>query len=98
MSKRALRSCVAVFVLALVILVPAGVAAADEYPAGDPPQVQNYPGDPTYPGDPNYPGDPGSSSTLPVTGGEITGLVLIGLVVLGAGVLLVRLNRRPARV
>jgi hypothetical protein len=43
--------------------------------------------------------DPGGAGgSLPVTGGQIAGLTLIGLGITGAGVVMVRLGRRPVGV
>ena len=40
----------------------------------------------------------GGGEFLPVTGGQIAGLTLIGLGVTGAGFVMVKLGRRPVRV
>jgi hypothetical protein len=93
-TQRALRLVAAGAVVTGVMLPVAAVAQQD----------------PVYPAPPSTPEvtDPGTVSsdsgevtvyedTLPVTGGQIAGLALIGLGVTGAGVAMVRLGRRPAR-
>jgi hypothetical protein len=85
-----LRRIVGASVVVAATVVPAGVAAAADYPnGGTSPQAQ----------------DSGSSvrastqtpSTLPFTGGDVAGLALIGAGAALAGTVMVRRARRPAR-
>jgi hypothetical protein len=91
------RRLLAAAAVAAGVMVPTALAA-QEYPTpDDPPSVATDPSDPADPAvsDPSATGSGGS--TLPVTGGQIAGLTLIGLGAAGAGVVLVRMGRRPAR-
>ena len=79
------------------LLIPAGAALAqdDTYPTPtDPPTVTSVAGSSTQL---DQPADPGTGGTLPVTGGQLAGLALIGLGVTGAGVIMLGLGRSAAR-
>jgi hypothetical protein len=95
-TQRALRLIAAGAVVTGVMLPAAAVAQQDPvYPTpSDPPQVADASGSSGSPGAPvetaTY------EDTLPVTGGQIAGLALIGLGVTGAGVAMVRIGRRRA--
>lgn len=99
--KRALRLLAAGTVAAGVMLPAVALAqeGGDEYPTpSSTPEVPS-----TVPGTVTAGGSTavdtsGGGGSLPVTGGQIAGLTLIGLGVTGAGVVMVRLGRRPARV
>jgi hypothetical protein len=94
---------------ALQLLAAATVSIGVMLPAAALAQTDPYPTVPTNPPVTTVP-SPGGTSTsidtggggggsLPVTGGQIAGLTLIGLGVTGAGVVMVRLGRRrPVRV
>jgi len=93
---------------ALQLLAAATVSIGAMLPAAALAQTDPYPTVPTRPPVETTSPTPGGISTtfdtgggggsLPVTGGQIAGLTLIGLGVTGAGVVMVRLGRRPVRV
>lgn len=101
-TKRALRLLAAGTVVAGVLLPAAAMAqeGGDEYPTpSSTPDVPSTVPATAVPGGTSTSverGDGGGS--LPVTGGQIAGLTLIGLGITGAGVVMVRLGRRPVRV
>ena len=94
---------------ALQLLAAATVSIGAMLPAAALAQTDPYPTVPTNPPVQTTTPTAGGASTsletgggggasLPVTGGQIAGLTLIGLGVAGAGVVMVRLGRRPVRV
>jgi hypothetical protein len=96
--KRALRLLAAGTVAAGVMLPAVAMAQEDPYPTpSSTPEVPSTVPDTVTPGGAAVE-TAGGGGTLPVTGGQIAGLTLIGLGITGAGVVLVRLGRRPARV
>src|SRR4051812_5110209 len=85
------RRLVGTSVVVLATVVPAGVAAAAEYPnGGNPPAVNPNSGSNVSPSTATRP------STLPFTGGDVAGLALIGVGAALAGTVLVRRSRRMA--
>lgn len=109
-TRRVLRLLAAGTVAAGVSLPVVAMAqeGGDEYPTPTstpevPTTVPTVPGGTSTQIDRGAPGDGGGGGgggggVLPVTGGQIAGLTLIGLGITGAGVVMVRLGRRPARV
>jgi hypothetical protein len=79
-------------VVVATVVVPAGVAAAADYPNGGNPPT-NVQGTSTVKAETATRG--GSSSTLPFTGGDVAGLALIGAGAAIAGTVMVRRSRRP---
>lgn len=83
---------------ALVIaaaVVPAGIAAAADYPnGGNPPEVRAQ--TVTAPSATTAVKASTTTSTLPFTGGDVAGLALIGAGAALAGTVLVRRSRRHA--
>jgi hypothetical protein len=102
-EKRVLR-VVAAGTVALGALLPAAAMAqegGDEYPTpSSTPEVPSTVPETAVPGGITTSLDTGGGGggALPVTGGQIAGLTLIGLGITGAGVVMARLGRRPARV
>lgn len=84
-----LRRLVGTSVVVLATVVPAGVAAAADYPGPPPPDVSPNSGSNVRANTASNP------STLPFTGGDVAGLALIGVGAALAGTLLVRRSRRP---
>ena len=101
-QKRALRLLAAGTVVAGVMLPAVALAqeGGDEYPtpSSTPEVPSTVPDDVVTPGGQTAVETSGGGGSLPVTGGQIAGLTLIGLGITGAGVVMVRLGRRPARV
>jgi hypothetical protein len=107
-TKRALRLLAAATVSAGVFVPAVAMAqeGGDEYPT--PSSTPAVPSTVTGVGGRSATEDPGGVSatedpggaggSLPVTGGQIAGLTLIGLGITGAGVVMVRLGRRPVGV
>jgi len=93
-----LRTFVAGGIIAFGLLAPTAALAAenDPYTANPPPVVQDLTLDrPTE----VKPAVQTRGETLPVTGGDIMGLTIIGLAAIGAGTFLVRRSRlQPAPV
>jgi len=79
-------------VVVLATVVPAGVAAAADYPLPPGPDVSPNSGSTVNANTATNP------STLPFTGGDVAGLALIGVGAALAGTVLVRRSRRPAGV
>ncbi|MGQ0802702.1 MAG: hypothetical protein ACT4PI_02385 [Actinomycetota bacterium] len=99
-QKRALRLLAAGTVAAGVMLPAVALAqqGGDPYPTpSSTPTVPSTASQPTA-GGTSTTETSGGGGSLPVTGGQIAGLTLIGLGITGAGVVMVRLGRRPARV
>jgi hypothetical protein len=106
LGRRALR-IMAAGAVAAAVLAPAA-AVGQEYPTPNSvPTVSADPGG-SNPGasrpdagarsrGTETSGTGSDSGTLPVTGGDAAGLALIGLGITGAGLVLVRLARRPAQ-
>ena len=91
-----LRRVVGPSIVALVVLVPAGVAAADpQYPSGNPPAVSADTGSTVKAATVTK---ATTTSTLPFTGGDEAGLALIGVGAVLAGTVIVRRSRRTAGV
>jgi hypothetical protein len=88
-----LRRVVGPSIVALAVLVPAGVAAAADYPSGNPPAVSADTGSAVKAATVTK-----TTSTLPFTGGDVAGLALIGAGAVLAGTVMVRRSRRAARV
>ena len=87
-----LRRLVGTSVVVLATVVPAGVAAAADYPSGNPPAVSANSGS-------NVRATTTTTtrtSTLPFTGGDVAGLALIGAGAAIAGTVMVRRSRRTA--
>ncbi len=84
------RRLVGTSVVVLATVVPAGVAAAADYPNSNPPAVNPNSGSSVSPSTATKP------STLPFTGGDVAGLALIGVGAALAGTVLVRRSRRMA--
>jgi len=100
-QKRALRLLAAGTVVAGVMLPAVALAqqGGDEYPTpSSTPEVPSTASQATTGGSTAVETSGGGGGSLPVTGGQIAGLTLIGLGITGAGVVMVRLGRRPARV
>lgn len=101
-QKRALRLLAAGTVAAGVMLPAVALAqqGGDQYPtpSSTPELPSTVPEDLLIPGGSSTTETSGGGGSLPVTGGQIAGLTLIGLGITGAGVVMVRLGRRPARV
>jgi hypothetical protein len=103
-TRRALRLLAAGTVAAGVSLPAVAMAqqGGDEYPTpSSTPEVPSTVPETAVPGGTSTSverGADGGGGSLPVTGGQIAGLTLIGLGITGAGVVMVRLGRRPARV
>jgi hypothetical protein len=72
-------------------VVPAGVAAAADYPSGNPPAVSANSGSNVRATTTTT-----RTSTLPFTGGDVAGLALIGAGAAIAGTVMVRRSRRTA--
>ncbi|MGZ4689964.1 MAG: hypothetical protein ACXVKA_04835 [Acidimicrobiia bacterium] len=87
-----LRTLVGASVVVLGIAVPAGVAAAADYPVPSGPEVSPNSGSTVKAATQS------NTSTLPFTGGDVAGLALIGAGAALAGTVLVRRSRRPAGV
>ena len=79
-------------VVVATVVVPAGVAAAADYPNGGNPPTQVQSSGSTVRASTATRG----SSTLPFTGGDVVGLALIGAGAAIAGTVMVRRSRRPA--
>ena len=105
-KNRALRFLAAATVTGAVMLPTVALAQDDSYPT---PTTTPTVDTTTPSGDQVVPGGSttseqvggeqvGGGGALPVTGGQIAGLTLIGLGITGAGVVMVRLGRRPVRV
>jgi hypothetical protein len=91
-TQRRARRLLVAGAIAAGVMVPSA-AVAQEYPTPtDPPSVTADPGA----GSSSSVTDPGGTR-LPVTGGQVAGLTLIGLGAAGAGAVLVRIGRRPVR-
>ena len=89
-----LRRVVGPSIVALAVLVPAGVAAADpQYPSGNPPAVRADTGSRVKAATVTK-----TASTLPFTGGDVAGLAVIGAGAVLAGTVIVRRSRRTAGV
>lgn len=74
-----------------------GAPAPDDPGTPGKPDAPGKPGSPDSPGAPADPGKPGSGgSRLPVTGAAVTGLVGAAVLLVGAGLLAMRLGRRRA--
>lgn len=87
-----LRRLVGTSVVVLATVVPAGVAAAVDYPGPPGPDI-------TPTSESNVkPSTSTNPSTLPFTGGDVAGLALIGVGAALAGTVLVRRSRRPIAV
>jgi hypothetical protein len=98
--KRSLRLLAAGTVAAGVMLPAVALAQDDTYPTPTTtPTVETTTpsGQQVTTGGATTSVDAGGGA-LPVTGGQIAGLTLIGLGITGAGVVMVRLGRRPVRV
>jgi hypothetical protein len=78
-------------VVVATVVVPAGVAAAADYPNGGNPPAQVQGTNSTVKAATATRG----SSTLPFTGGDVVGLALIGAGAAIAGTVMVRRSRRP---
>jgi hypothetical protein len=90
-----LRRVVGPSIVALAVLVPAGVAVADpQYPSGNPPAVSPESGSTVKAATVTK----ATTSTLPFTGGDVAGLALIGVGAVLAGTVIVRRSRRTAGV
>jgi uncharacterized surface anchored protein len=87
-----LRRVAGASVVVIATVLPAGVAAAADYPSGNPPAVSPNSGSNVKASTATKP------STLPFTGGDVAGLALIGVGAALAGTVLVRRSRRAARV
>ena len=87
-----LRRLVGTSVVVLATVVPAGVAAAADYPSGNPPAVSANSGSNVRAATTTR------TSTLPFTGGDVAGLALIGAGAAIAGTVMVRRSRRAAAV
>ena len=99
--KRALRLLAAGTITAGVMLPAVAMAqeGGDEYPTpSTTPNVPSTVPDTAVPAGSSTGETVGGGGSLPVTGGQIAGLTLIGLGITGAGVVMVRLGRRPVRV
>jgi hypothetical protein len=95
-TTRTIRRLVGPSIVALGVLIPAGVAgAADAYPSGNPPAVS---GTSLTNGSTVKAATTTNTSTLPFTGGDVAGLALIGAGAVLAGTVIVRRSRRPAGV
>ncbi len=84
-----LRRLVGTSVVVLATVVPAGVAAAADYPGPPGPDVSPNSGSTVKANTTT------NSSTLPFTGGDVAGLAVIGAGAALAGTVLVRRSRRP---
>jgi hypothetical protein len=91
-SQTTLRRLVGTSVVVLATVVPAGMAAAAEYPSGSPNSVTPDNGSAVSPANATNP------STLPFTGGDVAGLALIGAGAVLGGTVLVKRSRRHAGV
>ena len=96
---KAYRALLAGAALGLAVVGPVRVAAADDYPITNPPSVEGVAlvraPEPTV----KVLGVSAArtaGTTLPVTGGDIAGLTLMGLGAVGVGAVLVRRSRRTA--
>jgi hypothetical protein len=87
-----LRRLVGTSVVVLATVVPAGVAAAADYPGPPGPDVTPNSESTVQPSTTTNP------STLPFTGGDVAGLALIGVGAALAGTVMVRRSRRPVGV
>lgn len=96
-TTRTLRRLVGPSIVALGVLIPAGVAgaAASDYPSGNTPAVS---GAQLSNGSTVKAATRTNPSTLPFTGGDVAGLALIGAGAVLAGTVIVRRSRRPAGV
>jgi uncharacterized surface anchored protein len=92
-TQTTLRRLVGTSIVVAATVVPAGVAAAADYPSGPPPSVSPNSGSTAV-----SPTSTTRPSTLPFTGGDVAGLALIGVGAALAGTVLVRRSRRMARV
>jgi uncharacterized surface anchored protein len=89
-----LRRLVGTSVVTLAVVIPAGVAAAADYPSGgNPPAVNANDTTAVKASTATKP-----ASTLPFTGGDVAGLALIGVGAVLAGTVIVRRSKRPAGV
>jgi len=88
-TNSTLRRLVGTSVVVAATLVPAGVAAAADYPGPPGPDVTPNNESTVSPTSTTNP------STLPFTGGDVAGLALIGVGAALAGTVLVRRSRRP---
>jgi hypothetical protein len=93
-TQTTLRRIVGTSVVVIATVVPAGVAAAADYPSGSPTNVSPDQGS-TVRAATTTPSNP---STLPFTGGDVAGLALIGVGAVLAGTVIVRRSRRAAEV
>jgi hypothetical protein len=93
-----LRRLVGTSVVVLATAVPAGAAAAADYPSGNPPAVNPNTASNSAPNSGSTVRAATSTrpSTLPFTGGDIAGLALIGAGAAIAGTVMVRRSRRTA--
>ena len=89
-SQKTLRRVVGASVVVMATVVPAGVAAAADYPGGSPASVTPDSGSNVSPANSTNP------STLPFTGGDVAGLAVIGVGAVLAGTVIVRRSRRHA--
>jgi hypothetical protein len=89
-----LRRLAGTSVVVLAVVVPAGVAAAADYPSGNPPAVNPNNASAVKAATVTKP----AASTLPFTGGDVAGLALIGAGAVLAGTVIVRRSRRTANV
>lgn len=102
---RACAGAAAMVAMLLVGGVPTAGAQSD-YVGRRPVTVTRDPG---RPGDPGDPGDPGGTGTkvlgrtlsraapIPITGGDVAGLVVVGMGAIGTGTYLLRRGRRAPR-
>jgi len=88
-TNSTLRRLVGTSVVVIATVVPAGVAAAVDYPGPPGPEVT-----PNNTESAVRPSRATNPSTLPFTGGDIAGLALIGAGAALAGTVLVRRSRR----
>lgn len=87
-----LRKLVGPSIVVIATLVPAGIAAAADYPSGTNTGVSPDRGSTVKAATQTH------TSTLPFTGGDVAGLVLIGAGAALAGTVMIRRSRRPAGV
>jgi hypothetical protein len=85
-----LRKLAGPSIVVMAVLVPAGIAAAADYPSGTNTGVSPDSGSTVKAATQT------STSTLPFTGGDVAGLALIGAGAALAGTVMVRRSRRMA--
>jgi uncharacterized surface anchored protein len=94
-TQTTLRRIVGTSVVVIATVVPAGVAAAADYPSGgNPPAVSPNQGSNVRAATTTQT----NPSTLPFTGGDVAGLALIGVGAVLAGTVIVRRSRRHAEI